>query len=242
VVVVAFGMLFVRDGGVFVAGVLDMRHVVGMGGVFPRLLGVMALFVVFVVVFVMTLAFDRLGRADRRRCGHVGLRFCNRSFAGSRCVVVMTGRVVILMLVRLALIAILRRMVMLFVVVMDGIGVMFTVVCQHFTRMRAVVLVRMVLSLIQGLGRLRGIGGVVNDVALDAVAMAAPAGIAMARAAAAVVGAVLALFLGLAMRAFVGLDQRLTVGDRDLIVVGMDFTEGEEAVAVAAIFDERRLQ
>ena len=73
--------------------------------------------------------------------------------------------------------------------------------------------------------------------------MAATAGVAVARAAAvATVGAVLALFLGLAMGAFVGLDQRLSVGDRDLVIVGMDFAEGEEAVAVAAIFDERRLQ
>src|SRR4051794_14928250 len=73
--------------------------------------------------------------------------------------------------------------------------------------------------------------------------MAAAARIAVARAATvAVGGAVLALFLGLAMGAFVGLDQRLTVGDRDLIIVRMDFAEGQEAVAVAAIFVERRLQ
>ena len=38
------------------------------------------------------------------------------------------------------------------------------------------------------------------------------------------------------------LDQALPVGDGDLIVVGMDFAEGEEAVAVAAVFDERGLQ
>jgi hypothetical protein len=44
------------------------------------------------------------------------------------------------------------------------------------------------------------------------------------------------------MGALVGLDQRLTVGDRDLIVVRVDFAERQEAVAVAAIFDERRLQ
>ena len=37
-------------------------------------------------------------------------------------------------------------------------------------------------------------------------------------------------------------EQPLPVGDRDLVVVGMDFAEREEAVAVAAIFDERRLQ
>ena len=73
--------------------------------------------------------------------------------------------------------------------------------------------------------------------------MAAAARIAVARAATvAVGGAALALFLGLAMGAFVGLDQRLTVGDRDLIVVRVDFAERQEAVAVAAIFDERRLQ
>ena len=73
--------------------------------------------------------------------------------------------------------------------------------------------------------------------------MAAAARIAVARAATvAVRGAVLALFLGLAMGALVGLDQRLTVGNRDLIVVRVDFAEGQEAVAIAAIFDKGGLQ
>ena len=40
----------------------------------------------------------------------------------------------------------------------------------------------------------------------------------------------------------VGLDQRLPVGDRDLVIVRMDFGERQEAVAVAAVLDERRLQ
>ena len=44
------------------------------------------------------------------------------------------------------------------------------------------------------------------------------------------------------MGALVGLDQRLAIGDRYLIIVGMDFAEGEEAVAVTAIFDEGGLQ
>jgi len=94
-----------------------------------------------------------------------------------------------------------------------------------------------------GLRRLRRIGAG-NDVALDAVAMAASAGVAMtgAAAAAAMAGAVLALFLSFAVGAFVGFDQRLTVGDRDLVVIGVDFAEGQEAVAVAAIFDEGGLQ
>ena len=37
-------------------------------------------------------------------------------------------------------------------------------------------------------------------------------------------------------------DQGLPVGDRDLVVVGMDFREGQEAVPVAAVIDEGRLQ
>ncbi|WLA45053.1 MULTISPECIES: hypothetical protein [Bradyrhizobium] len=79
-----------------------------------------------------------------------------------------------------------------------------------------------------------------DHLALDALAMAAATGIAMARPAA--MAAVLVLFLGLAMGALVGFDQRLTVGDRDLVIVGMDFAEGQEAVPVAAILDEGGLQ
>jgi hypothetical protein len=133
------------------------------------------------------------------------------------------------------------------VVVMVRLGVrMLGIVGVRFGVEALDVLVRGLLALIR-LGGLRGIdAGILDDLALDTVAMAAPARVAMARAtaaaAAAVAGAVFALFLGFAVGAFVGFDQRLTVGDRDLIVVGMDFAEGKEAVAVAAIFDESRLQ
>jgi len=61
-------------------------------------------------------------------------------------------------------------------------------------------------------------------------------------AVAAAVRAVLALFFGLAMGAFFRLDQGLTVGDRDLIVVRVNFAEGEKAMAVATILDEGGLQ
>ena len=44
------------------------------------------------------------------------------------------------------------------------------------------------------------------------------------------------------MGAFVGFDQRLAIGDRNLVIVRMNFAEGEKAVAVAAIFDEGSLQ
>jgi hypothetical protein len=89
-----------------------------------------------------------------------------------------------------------------------------------------------------GMGILRL--GAFDDIAPHALAMAAAAGIAMAGAAA--VRPAFAFLLGLAMGAFFGLDQRLTVGDGNLVIVRMDFTEGKEAVAVAAIFDEGRLQ
>jgi hypothetical protein len=89
-----------------------------------------------------------------------------------------------------------------------------------------------------GLGRLSA--GVLDDLALDALAVAAAARIAMARAA--TVGAVFAFFLGFAMGALVRFDQRLAIGDGNLIIVRVNFAEGQEAVAVAAIFDEGGLQ
>ena len=48
------------------------------------------------------------------------------------------------------------------------------------------------------------------------------------------------LFLG-GMLGFLA-EQRFAVGLRDLVIIGMDFAKGEEAVAVAAIIDERRLE
>lgn len=79
-----------------------------------------------------------------------------------------------------------------------------------------------------------------DDLALDAFATVAAAGTAMTRTPAA--GAVFVFFFGFAVRAFVGLDQSLTVSDRDLVVVWMDFAEGQEAVPVATVFDEGGLQ
>lgn len=105
-------------------------------------------------------------------------------------------------------------------------------------------MVRNVLVVVSGLERLRGVSGIdsraLDDLAPDTLAMAAATGAAMTRAPAA--GAVFGFLFGLAMGAFVGFDQRLPVGDGDLVIIGMNFAEGEEAMAVAAIFDESRLQ
>ena len=114
---------------------------------------------------------------------------------------------------------------------------------------------RMLFSLVMGLGqlmpgcmvadrrfraqRLIGVGGF-HDVTLDPLAMTAATRTAMPRASAR--GPVLVLFFGLAMGALFGLDQGLTIRHRNLVVVRMDFAEGQKTVAIAAIFDEGRLQ
>ena len=89
-------------------------------------------------------------------------------------------------------------------------------------------------------GDLRLEARILDDLALDALAIAAPARAAMARTTP--IGPIFIFFLGLAMSAFVGFDQRLTVGDRDLIIVRMNFAEGKKAMAVAAVFDKGRLK
>src|SRR4051794_39535491 len=55
-----------------------------------------------------------------------------------------------------------------------------------------------------------------------------------------VLGGAQALFLGRVL-GFLA-QQGFAIGLRDLIIIGMDFAEGQEAVAIAAIVDERRLQ
>ncbi|WP_305824999.1 hypothetical protein [Bradyrhizobium sp. CCBAU 53421] len=143
--------------------------------------------------------------------------------------------VIVLVIVMMPMVLVMRMIMRLMLVTLMGdhavlvmIGIMF--------RMPGID--GMFVSL--GNGQRLRVGGTLDHLALDAVAMAAAAGIAMARPAA--MAAVLVLFLGLAVGALVGLDQRLTVGDRDLVVVGMDFAEGQEAVTVAAILDEGSLQ
>ncbi|GAB9143170.1 MULTISPECIES: hypothetical protein [Bradyrhizobium] len=150
---------------------------------------------------------------------------------------------VIGMMVVVRVFMVIMIVVIMFVVVM---GIVLAVMLRVGVQMLA--LLRSALGVLRqdlALDRLRrGIGAGVeafDDVAADAFAVTAAAGVAVTRAAAAV-RAVLALFLGFAMGLFLGLDQRLPVGNRDLVVVGMDFAEGEEAVAVAAIFDERGLE
>jgi hypothetical protein len=153
-------------------------------------------------------------------------------------------RLIVSVVMRMAgmVVNILMRMLMTLMVMMADIRLMmFGIMGVAATGFVVLVLV-VVLLMIVRLGGLRRFGAFrVYDLALHPLAIAAAARVAMPRAAVAV-GTVFGFFLRLAMRAFVGFDQRLTVGDRNLVVVGVDFAEGQEAVAIAAIFDERGLQ
>nr|WP_283816633.1 hypothetical protein [Bradyrhizobium diazoefficiens] len=154
--------------------------------------------------------------------------------------IVMTVSVMILVIMGVLMIVML--VIMMIVVVTFVLAVMLGIGVQVLALMRSAVgMLRQGLALDRLSDRIGAGVEALDDVAADALAMTAAAGVAVARAPAAV-RAVLALFLGLAMGLFFGLDQRLPVGDRDLVVVGMDFAEGEEAVAVATIFNESGLE
>jgi hypothetical protein len=152
-------------------------------------------------------------------------------------VIVRMFMVVIMRMLVTIVIMMLRIDMMMFSAVMFS-AVMFGVLGVNMP-VFAVIMRRMVVIM-----RLVGMGLIgacaLDHAALHPVATATAARIAMARPAA--VGTVFGFFFGFAMGAFVGFDQGLTVGDRNLIIVRMDFAEGQEAMAVAAIFDEGRLQ
>ena len=173
-------------------------------------------------------------RRERLDGGRIGQRHRGQRLAGVRLgALLVVGMFVMVVVVMPGIIMMFRAgIVRLGVVDMTGVGV-------GVSGLRT--LVAMVVAFMGRCSLRRIEACVFDDLALDALAMAAAARIAVARTAAPA-GTVLALFFGLAMGAFIRLDQGLTVGDRNLVVVGMDFAEGEEPVAVAAIFDEGRLQ
>lgn len=193
----------------------------------------------------------RLGRDGGRSMGLVVIAFMVVFVVAFMAVIVMRDvlvavlrmvvmmRMVIMAMIVLAMIVL--AMIMMTVIIMTVIVVMSGLFVQVLAVVPVVAVLRRMLA-VDGERSQLGAGLMTrDDIAANTLAMTAPAGIAVARAAAAV-GAVFAFLLGFAMGLFFGLDQRLPVGDRDLVVIRMDFAEGEEAVAVAAILDEGRLQ
>jgi hypothetical protein len=155
------------------------------------------------------------------------------------------GVVVTMLMTVIVMIVLVLVAMMLMIMMLMGVGMLLGAVVglmlMAFMGDHVVIMVLGTGRLLERLVGLRlRVARSLDQLALHAVAMAAAAGVAMAGAAA--MAAVLVFFLGLAMGALIGLDQRLTVGDRDLVVVGVDFAEGQEAVAIAAILDEGGLQ
>jgi hypothetical protein len=222
-----------------------MPGIVGMGEVFRSLLLGRTLAVVVGLGDCRSLGRGNGGRFFHGGNDRIGLRgrlvSCMRLRRFVLCMPVLVMVVAIMIMMMLTVVMVLvvmgmtmRTVLMVFAMSFEGLGLVrarFELGVTSFVGFSSLERLR----LMCGLGT-----GTLDDLAANAVATAAAARIAVARTAA--VMAVFVFFLGLAMGALVGLDQRLTVGDRYLVVVGMDFAEGEEAVAVAAIFDEGRLQ
>ncbi|WP_283807308.1 hypothetical protein [Bradyrhizobium sp. UFLA03-84] len=230
--------------------VSHMRRVVGMSSVFLDLLLMGPLGLVIDLDGLEGLRRGRCNRGFDHRDDGIGRSVGSRRLAHGRGVVVVVRMVMVVVVVIVVIVAmIVMSVVMIMIMVMLVVLVLrmimrfmlVTLVGDH-AMLVVLGIMFMVLGIdrVFGRGQRLGVAGPLDHLALDTVAMAAAAGIAMARAAA--MAAILVLFLGLAMGALVGFDQRLTVGDRDLVVVGMDFAEGQEAVTVAAILDEGSLQ
>jgi hypothetical protein len=188
----------------------------------------------------------RHGGFDDRRYRRLGMGF-RRQRRGDglvmRLVMIVLMLVVIMVVMIMMAVIDVAMVIMTVVIVPIGVSLMtFLVMMDHHLVLGMLMVFAVVRMVVAGVrGGLRRLGvGMLDDPALDAVVMTTAARAAVARTAP--VGTVFVLFLGFAMGALVGFDQGLTVGDRDLVIVGMDFAEGEEAVAVATIFDKGRLQ
>jgi hypothetical protein len=240
--------------GRLATGGFGRRRVIGMGQVFVRVFFVSprVVRVIFVrVIFVDVLAGLRFRRRSGGRLGggRIGQRHRRQRLARiDMAMLVMSVFVMGMIVCFMRMIVFVPIMIMMLGIVVPGVMGLVVVrlvgMEMPFFAMDMIVGVIVGLMLVvmpvrpAGLGLIRARS--LNHLAADAVAIAATAGVAVARAAA--VGAVLALFFGFAMGAFVGFDQRLPVGDRNLIIVRMDFAEGQKTVTVAAVLDEGRLQ
>src|SRR5258705_3664208 len=217
-------------------GVFGVRRVVGMGRVSVRVSVMITL--IMRVIFVGLGARRRIQRRrrcfDRDRIGRTGL-VIRRLRLARVSMVVLIMRMVVIMIMRMTFVVMMLR---IGVVMLGVVGVEMSFLAMGVIMGKIMRLMSMFMRLL-GQGMIRACA--LDHLAADAAAVAAAARIAVARTAA-VAGTVFAFLFGLAVGAFVGFDQRLPVGDRNLIIIRMDFAEGQKAVTVAAIFDEGRLQ
>ena len=211
--------------------VVVLGIVVGMRGLFSMGLmnGLVALMFIMVVLMMVVIRVGLSGDIRGEGAGRLRKHRCRKHVPGDRLMRIMIVLVIIVLVIE-RLIA--RRLVI--VVIMQVVIMQVVLGVMVIAGMLLAGRIMSVSGAVPGLlvfgvavvgdvafdaCRVRGIGlGVLDDLALNTLAAAAPARVAMTRAPAA--GPVLALLFGLAMGTFVGLDQRLTVGDRDLIIIG----------------------
>jgi len=222
------------------AAVFGSRRLIGLDGVFVPVGFVM------VIVRVRFVSFCRaIGRRGGRLNGsRIGQRHRRQRLARLNIAMVVIKVIVLIvsmfMIVR-GMLMMIALMIFRIRVVMFGVVVVIAFAMQVLHGFWRVFLAFFTTLSFIGLSGQRRIGTrVLDDLALDALAIAAAARAAVARTAA--IGAVFALLLGLPMGAFIRFDQGLAIGDRNLIIVGMNFAEGQKAVAVAAVLDEGCLQ
>ncbi|WP_424632116.1 hypothetical protein [Bradyrhizobium sp. SYSU BS000235] len=226
-----------------------------VGRVVIRMIIVSMIIVSVIIVCRLFMSSRGLSRLNIRSSydGNIVISLGSRLFDDRVSLGLLLSRMLAMMIVVVAII-------MMFLIMVMG-GMMMLVIMCMLVMMECFGLVMiMVMTVVTGVGLIKMIGGVLvrlrnvclllrvdalgaavlDDVALHALAMIASPRTAMTRAP--TVGAIFRLFFSFAMRAFVGLDESLTVCNRDLIVVRMNFAEGEEAVTITSVFDKRGLQ
>ncbi len=213
-----------------------MSGVLGRNLIRPGLaIGMMFVRIVLVSTFLRSLT-QCLRNIDGGFYG-LGCR-CRRLDGVGRTMLIALGVLMIMMMfvIMRMLVFVVVMMMRRFIVVVGGVVMMRAIM--DVMDVVIVVFVGVCVSILRLRRRLRA--RILHDLALNPFAMAAPARAAVARTAAA--GAIFGFFFRFPVGALVGFDQRLTIGDRYLIIIGMNFAEGQEAMAIATIFDEGGLQ
>src|SRR5258708_9022594 len=211
------------------AAVFGSRRLIGLDGVF-----VPVGFVMVIVGVGVVRLWSAIGRRGGRLNGsRIGQRHRRQRLARLNIAMVVIKVIVLIV----SMFMIVRGMLMMIALMIFRIRVVMFVVVIGFAVQVLLGFWRVFLAFFTtlsfiGLSGQRRIGArVLDDLALDALAIAAAARAAVARTAA--IGAVFALLLGLPMGAFIRFDQGLAIGDRNLIIIGMNFPEGQKPVPCA---------
>lgn len=168
--------------------------------------------VMVVVVMLVVLVVGRQSGCDRRR---------NEGERDRVAVVVVVMPMIVLVVIRVMIVMVMRMIVMVVIAMI----------------MTAMTIIVVTMSFVGAFALFARLGAGLSVTRLAFTAGLGGGGLRLlARPAAGVA------FFFLALVAFLLRDQSFAVGDGDLIVVGVNFTEGQEPVTVPAVIDESGLQ